>query len=80
MKKDQSLSQTMKNMKKDCCKVFEQTQTSSPIEYALVFLRCEKFLPRSDGELTEQLLTCSVPIRCDEDQIPSTHHSIYGGH
>ena len=59
------------------CKVFEQTQASSPTDHTLVFLIWEKFLPGSDDELWEELLACSVPTKCidsDENQTPSPHH------
>ena len=48
------------------CKVFEQTQASSPTEHSLFFLRWEKILPGSNGELMKQLLACSIPIRCSD--------------
>ena len=37
----------------------------------------------SDGELTEQPLTCTVPTRCsssEENQTPNPHHGVRGGH
>ena len=43
----------------------------------------EKFLPGSDGELTEQPLVYSVPTRytdIGENQTPSPHHSVWNGH
>ena len=46
-----------------CSKAFEQTQASSPIEHTLVFLRWEKFLLGSDGELKEQPLPCSISTK-----------------
>ena len=58
-------------------KTFQQIQASPPTEHALVFLRWEKFLPGSDGELTSQSLAFSVPIRftdSDEKQTPYSHH------
>ena len=66
-----------------CCKAFQQTEASPPTEHALVFLRWEKLLPGSDGELTGQPLACPVPTICtniDENQIPSPHHGVWGGH
>ena len=41
------------------------------------------FLLGSDSELTEQALVYSVPTRCtdiDENQTPSLHHRVCGGH
>ena len=38
---------------KQYCKHFEQTQAFPPINHALVFLRWEKILLRSDDELNE---------------------------
>ena len=64
-----------------CYKTFEQIQASSPTKYALLFLKLQKFLPRSNGKLTEQPLASSVPTKCthnDENQTPNPHHSVRG--
>ena len=61
---------------------FEQTQASPPTDHDLVFLKCEKFQPTSNDELTEQLLACSVHTRftdIDENQKLHPHHGIWGG-
>ena len=50
--------------KRPCCKAFQQTQAPLPTEHTLHFLRWEKFLPGSDGELREQPLACSILPRC----------------
>ena len=42
-------------------KVFEETQASAPTKHALLFLRWEKFLLRSDGKFAEQPFACFVP-------------------
>ena len=47
-------------------KAFQQIEASSLVEQDLIFLRWEKFLPRSDDELTEQLLACFVPTGCTD--------------
>ena len=65
------------------CKAFEQTQASAPSEHTLVFLKWEKFLPGSDGQLIEQLLTCSASTRCtdtDGNQMLSSYHGVWGSH
>ena len=76
------LLQAMKDRKKNKnADLFEQTQTS-PAFFSFSFLR-EKFFQVLDGELTEQLLACSVPTWCtdiDENQIPSPHHGVWGGY
>ena len=46
------------------CKAFEQSQTPSQTEHALVFLRREIFLLGPDCELTEKPLACFVPTKC----------------
>ena len=50
----------MKDKRKLCWETFQQNQASSPIELTLVFPKWEKFLPVSEGELTEQLLVWFV--------------------
>ena len=44
------------------CKAFPKTQASLLTEYAF-FIKLEKFLPRLDGELTEQPMAGSFPTR-----------------
>ena len=60
------------------------TNSSIPSkQYALVFLWREEFQPGLDVELTEQLLACSVPTKCNniyKKQSPSPHHGVWGGH
>ena len=68
MRKGQFLSQAMKDKKKD--------SAAKLLKHSLLFFR-------SDGELTEQLLTCSVPTRYtdnDENKPSSQHHGVWGGH
>ena len=53
-------------------------QPSPPSESALVFLKWEKILLK-----TEQCLACSVHAKCsdsDENQTPSRHHGVWGGY
>ena len=69
--------------KRLCCIAFEQTQAPTPIRYALVYFRLENILPGSDSELIKQTFVCCVPTRCtdiDENQTPSVHHGVWGGH
>ena len=57
------------------CKVFQQTEASPSNEHALVFLRWEKILLGSHGELTEQQSICSIFTRCtDYDEIKNPIH------
>ena len=61
-------------------KTFELPQTSLQTEQVLAFLRGEKFLAGSNGELTEQLFAYSFTTRCtnnDEDQTPSLHQTVW---
>lgn len=55
-----------------CYKAFERTQAFPPAEHALVFLKRETFLPRLNGELTEQPLACRVPKTCIESDTNKT--------
>ena len=74
----------MKDKRKDhATKAFEPSQASSPNKHALVFLRREKLLSGSDGELTEQPLACTILTRytdVDENLTSSPHHGVYSGH
>ena len=54
------------------CKAFKQTQAFPPIEQALILQ------PRSEGELTEQPLTCSVSTRCIGRDEKKTANPYYG--
>ena len=49
-----------------CCQTFLAEASSSTTKYALLFVRWEKFPTGSDGELTEQVLTCSDSTSCND--------------
>ena len=74
IRKGQFLSQAMKEKKKDnTAKFFNKFKHLLQMNRFCFFFREEKFLPGSDGELTEQPLAWSVPTRCtdiDESQTP----------
>ena len=73
----------MKDERKDSAAKLSNKLKRLLNEHALVFLWWEKFLPGSDGDLGEQPLACSVPLRCtniDEDQTPCPHYGVWGGH
>ena len=57
LERDNFLLEAKKDKRKDCCKAFEQTQTFTPTEHDLLFLKWDKCLWESDGEQIEQLLT-----------------------
>ena len=80
MRKSQFLSQAMKYKRKGCtAKLLNKHKQASPqTEYALIFCRREKILLGSESEFTE----CSVTTKCinsEENQTPSSHHSIWFG-
>ena len=84
MRKDQSLSLTMQDIRKDhTVKLLNKLKHPFQLNPASVFLKLEKFLQGSDGEFPEQSLASSVITRCtnnDEKQILNPHHSVWGGH
>ncbi len=64
-------------------KPLKTTQTSPPTEHTLVFLRREKCLSGSYGELKKQSLTCSSPTKyadTDENQTLSPQYGVCGGY
>ena len=74
----------MKDKKKDrVAKPFNKLNHPIQPKNALVFLRREKCLKRTNGELREQSLACFFLVKCtgiDENQIPSRHHGVWDGH
>ena len=67
----------LRNKRRLRCKAFELTQASLPTEHVLLFMRCEKNLPGSAGEFSEQPLTFSVPTRDSDNngnETSTPHH------
>ena len=81
MRKSQSLSQAMNDKRKNSAAKFKKKPSNIPSNQTYFdFSQMRKFLPGSNGKLTEQSLALFVPTRCidiDEKQTPSPHHDVW---
>ena len=81
MRKGQFLLQAIKEKRKNCAAKLLNKLKHFLLPNMLWFFSDEKkFQPRSDGELAEQLLACSVPTGCpdiNENQTLSPHHGVF---
>ena len=74
----------MDDKSKDCTvKLFNKVKSPFQLKKLVFFLDAKNILPGSDGNLKEQLLACSVPLRCtnsDEKQTCCLQAEVGGGH